>query len=189
MEAEEEALYIACVVRLVVDIGILQILLREVLGINTCYLVFRCLSHMPDACWSFAEQRRRTWRCSPLILIFVKENSLYKERENIGDRGNVIYWEIQGPKGRRRKWLSRFWRTARHYILESSFSDRVSHICSKVIVFEVEETHVYSGKSFLVFREERSLLDGRRGSDRKEWLYTMRGWLASERTLVIKWED
>jgi hypothetical protein len=60
MEAEEEALYIACVVRLVVDIGILQILLREVLGINTCYLVFRCLSHMPDACWSFAEQRRRT---------------------------------------------------------------------------------------------------------------------------------
>jgi hypothetical protein len=45
MEAEEEALYIACVVRLVVDIGILQILLREVLGINTCYLVFRCLAH------------------------------------------------------------------------------------------------------------------------------------------------
>jgi hypothetical protein len=46
MDAEEEALYVACVVRLVVDIGILQILLREVLGISICELIFWCLSHM-----------------------------------------------------------------------------------------------------------------------------------------------
>ena len=46
MDAEEEALYVACVVRLVVDIGILQILLREVLAISICELICWCLSHM-----------------------------------------------------------------------------------------------------------------------------------------------
>jgi hypothetical protein len=46
MDAEEEALYVACVVRLAVDIDILQICLREVLGISICELIFWCLSHM-----------------------------------------------------------------------------------------------------------------------------------------------
>ena len=46
MEAEEEALYVACVVHLAVDIDIPRGCLREVLGIRICDLIFWCLPHV-----------------------------------------------------------------------------------------------------------------------------------------------
>lgn len=69
MEAEEEALYVACVMRLAVDIDILQICLRGVLGISICDLIFRCFSRYTFG--GFEEQRRRTCREIPVHFWFL----------------------------------------------------------------------------------------------------------------------
>lgn len=62
MDAEEKTLYVACVVRLVVDMGILQILLREVLGISICELIFWCLLHMRYVFGAFGSKEEHVGR-------------------------------------------------------------------------------------------------------------------------------